>query len=114
MEETTTKSELTQEFKIELKKKINKMIAGKRELLTFPQDNLVSEEVKDQDKIKSAQDITKTNQEIAALENALLRVDGKTFGICIDCSDDIPQKRLEAYPTTERCTSCKVKHEKRN
>jgi DnaK suppressor protein len=114
MEEITTKRKISQEFRIELKTRIQNMITGQRELLALPQDNLISEEVKDRSKIDSAQAITKINREINRLEKALMRVDGQNYGTCVDCDNEIPLARLKADPTTMRCTTCAAKHEKRN
>ena len=34
---------------------------------------------------------------------ALQRLDEGTYGICIDCGEDIPAERLEAIPEAIRC-----------
>lgn len=47
-----------------------------------------------------------------ALEDALKRIEKGTYGVCEECSGDIPQKRLEAYPAARLCISCKSKQEK--
>jgi len=105
---------ISQEFINEQKTRIQNLITGKRELLALPQDNLTSEEVYDNSKIKGAQDITKINQDITGLENALLRIHNKVYGICIDCGNDIPTARLRSCPEATRCTDCATKHERKN
>ena len=35
---------------------------------------------------------------------ALARITDGTYGTCVDCTEDIGVKRLEAYPTAKRCT----------
>lgn len=36
------------------------------------------------------------------------RMAAGTYGICIDCGDDIPYARLAAYPTAKRCVRCQT------
>ena len=38
-----------------------------------------------------------------AIEDALRRMNGDSFGICIDCEREIPLARLKAVPWTLRC-----------
>ncbi|MBP9748999.1 TraR/DksA C4-type zinc finger protein [Patescibacteria group bacterium] len=35
------------------------------------------------------------------------------YGICCDCGEDIPAKRLEAVPGAIRCRSCQEEVEKK-
>lgn len=37
---------------------------------------------------------------------ALKRMDEGTFGICLRCEEDIPEKRLKAVPWAAYCISC--------
>jgi DnaK suppressor protein len=37
---------------------------------------------------------------------ALGRVDAGTFGVCLDCEEDISGKRLAAIPWTAKCIGC--------
>ena len=43
---------------------------------------------------------------------ALKRIDEGTYGLCLDCEEDIGVKRLEARPFTTLCISCKEQEEK--
>lgn len=36
----------------------------------------------------------------------LSRIDGGAYGSCIECGEDIPQRRLELVPTALRCVTC--------
>lgn len=40
------------------------------------------------------------------IKEALARIDDKTYGICEDCGEKIPKKRLEAIPYATRCVQC--------
>ncbi|MGD9898173.1 MAG: TraR/DksA family transcriptional regulator, partial [Calditrichaceae bacterium] len=47
------------------------------------------------------------------IDDALSRIDNKTFGICRSCGEKIGHERLEAVPTTTICFNCKVAESKR-
>ncbi len=44
---------------------------------------------------------------------ALVRVDDGTYGRCVDCSNQVPEPRLEARPATSRCVPCQSKRDRR-
>jgi DnaK suppressor protein len=46
---------------------------------------------------------------LQAIEEALLRIDKGTYGICRDCGEPIAPARLRAIPWTRVCISCKEK-----
>ena len=46
---------------------------------------------------------------LQAIEEALVRMDKGTYGICRDCGEPIASARLEAIPWTRVCISCKQK-----
>ena len=43
------------------------------------------------------------------LNEALVRIENGTYGICLSCGEEIPYERLEAVPITQHCVPCKVK-----
>ena len=43
---------------------------------------------------------------LQAISEALARVENGSYGTCSNCSTDIPQKRLEAYPEAQQCLKC--------
>jgi DnaK suppressor protein len=45
------------------------------------------------------------------VEEALTRVGGDNFGVCVVCEDEMDRKRLEAVPWAKRCLSCQEKQE---
>lgn len=63
-----------------------------------------------------AQAISERNDEFAMNEHetaelndidaALERIKTGTYGICTDCGVNIPDARLNAYPTAKRCIDC--------
>jgi RNA polymerase-binding transcription factor len=46
---------------------------------------------------------------LQAIEEALLRVDKGSYGVCRDCGDMIAEARLKAIPWTRVCITCKEK-----
>ena len=61
----------------------------------------------------SLADIDRHVEEIRDIDAALLRIAEGTYGICMDCDNDIDIARLQAYPTAKRCRPCQVKYEDR-
>src|SRR5712691_3636469 len=46
---------------------------------------------------------------LRAIEEAILRIDQGTYGICMECENEIAPARLEAVPWTRVCIDCKAK-----
>ena len=46
---------------------------------------------------------------LQAIEEALVRLDKGTYGVCRDCGEPISEARLTAIPWTRVCISCKEK-----
>jgi phage/conjugal plasmid C-4 type zinc finger TraR family protein len=44
---------------------------------------------------------------------ALTRIDGNSYGQCVDCGHEIPEGRLDARPDAARCVNCQSKYAKR-
>ncbi len=59
----------------------------------------------------SMSELQSDTEEIRAIDAALARIDQGVYGKCLDCGDDIPLARLEAYPTAERCRECQARRE---
>ena len=45
------------------------------------------------------------------VDEALTRVDGRRFGVCVVCEDEVDRKRLDAVPWAKYCISCQEKQE---
>lgn len=45
-------------------------------------------------------------KEAGQIKAALGRIEDGSFGICVQCGEDIPDKRLELLPHTPLCTGC--------
>ena len=46
------------------------------------------------------------------IEAAFLRIKSGEYGVCVECGDDVPFNRLQAYPTAKRCIVCQEQREK--
>ena len=49
--------------------------------------------------------------QLRAIEEALLRIEEGTFGICEDCEEKISPGRLNAMPFALRCVECQERYE---
>ncbi|MCF6187517.1 MAG: TraR/DksA C4-type zinc finger protein, partial [Desulfobulbaceae bacterium] len=47
------------------------------------------------------------------IDEALSRLEDRTYGVCDECGEDITVKRLEARPVAKFCIDCKTKQEQR-
>lgn len=45
-------------------------------------------------------------KEAQQIKAALKRIENGTYGICVQCDEEIPEKRLELLPHTPLCTTC--------
>ena len=45
------------------------------------------------------------------IDEALQRLEDSEYGICLDCGEQIPRKRLEAKPYAKYCVKCKSRRE---
>lgn len=51
--------------------------------------------------------------QLAAVSEAIKRLDEGRYGLCVDCGKPVPEGRLEARPEAERCVQCQSKRERR-
>lgn len=49
---------------------------------------------------------------IHRIDDALSRIESGTFGLCEDCENPIPEKRLTAIPDCKLCLDCAEQFEK--
>jgi len=52
-----------------------------------------------------------TRAALADVEAALRRVELGTYGICVECGEQIPEERLELLPATPMCIRCQTRVE---
>jgi DnaK suppressor protein len=46
------------------------------------------------------------------VDAALLRLDARKYGSCVECDNDIAERRLRALPFAVRCQSCEERRER--
>ncbi|MDD4202016.1 MAG: TraR/DksA C4-type zinc finger protein [Candidatus Omnitrophica bacterium] len=46
-------------------------------------------------------------ERLYAIDDAIKRIEDKTYGQCIECECMIPKNRLEAFPQAQKCIKCK-------
>jgi DnaK suppressor protein len=56
--------------------------------------------------------LSNTDREILQqVDEALHRITKATYGVCVECEEEIEKKRLEAVPWASHCLSCQGKVE---
>lgn len=60
----------------------------------------------------SLSEIDRHIAEIRDIDEARSRMNDGTYGVCIDCGQEIAFERLLAYPTAKRCLPCQQLHER--
>jgi RNA polymerase-binding protein DksA len=51
-------------------------------------------------------------RELRSVEAAAVRLHTPDYGVCEDCSAEIPYARLDAQPTATRCVACQTRRER--
>ena len=103
-----TKTNL-EKYRQALEKKRNELLKGSSDR----QDILIENAAEDFDRLQQQLNrevaIRNLDRESAMLKNvqaALARFDNETFGVCLRCDEDIPEKRLNALPWAAHCVKC--------
>jgi DnaK suppressor protein len=61
-------------------------------------------------------DLARSDQdldELRAVKDALVRMQGSTYGLCADCGAEVPYARLQHTPEVLRCIACQTALEAR-
>ena len=103
-----TKTSL-EKYRQALEKKRNELLRGSSDR----EDILIENAAEDFDRLQQQLNrevaIRNLDRESAMLKNvqaALARFDNETFGVCLRCDEDIPEKRLNALPWAAYCVKC--------
>lgn len=73
-----------------------------------PGDESVASMISDLNQADASRDV----HELQNLDAARQRMDEGSYGICIQCGQDIGFERLRANPGAERCIRCQTQYEK--
>jgi len=104
-------------FKILLTQRLDELLTETKKTAsgpTIPQDE--SPDFTDQASIETDSTFVfrikeRESRLIRKIEDALMRLEDGTFGICEECGEEISKKRLEARPIATLCIKCKEKQE---
>ncbi|MFQ5666582.1 MAG: TraR/DksA family transcriptional regulator [Candidatus Binatia bacterium] len=55
---------------------------------------------------------SREREKLQAIQDALARVEDRTYGICENCESEIAEKRLVALPFTRLCVNCQAERER--
>lgn len=59
-------------------------------------------------------DVARDARELSDVGDALQRLAGGRYAVCVSCDAQIPAERLDAFPTAKRCLPCQQRHEARS
>ena len=104
------KLELLAEVKKSMEDKLEEDVRMTFDLLKDNPDKSVDELLKH----VNARIIGNRSEEIDDIDSALNKLEEGTYGICEECGDDIPIKRLEAVPAALYCGPCQNEIDRRN
>jgi RNA polymerase-binding transcription factor DksA len=60
-----------------------------------------------------AASVERSTEELREIEDALRRMEGATYGLCVECAAALPWIRLDARPEAKRCVRCETERERR-
>lgn len=60
----------------------------------------------------TGQFVSRDGQILQEINEALLRIQEGTFGVCAECGNDVHPERLESVPYAQLCASCQDRREK--
>jgi len=70
------------------------------------QELLANHDVVQEDRDSTRQLLEEARKHVADTEQAIVRAESGTYGICEQCANPIGAERLEALPGTSRCVNC--------
>jgi DnaK suppressor protein len=112
-----------QEQKVDVEKVRLELVAIREEILNKAREHFVSSEnqvrgdLADQSTDLSERELLlgmaeSDRQKLRDIESAFEMMDNNTYGVCHECGEPIPVKRLLAVPTAQHCVSCKERVER--
>jgi DnaK suppressor protein len=84
----------------------NEVVASHAEIIDIAQ---ALEQIGRDTSLKEAE-----RRELMAVERALAKMSTGSFGICEDCGEEIPSKRLMVLPEARLCAHCQTFEERQN
>ncbi|HEY1949015.1 MAG TPA: TraR/DksA family transcriptional regulator [Bryobacteraceae bacterium] len=97
--------------------------AKRKELLTGSSDRdeiLIENAAEDFDRLQqqlnrevAIRNLDRESKLLKEVQGAISRLEDDSFGICLRCEEEIPEKRLKALPWAAYCVSCQEAIDKR-
>lgn len=99
------------QLRVDLQQRLGALLGGHYRLAEELADR--ADMVDDQQQHSDAHLASILLAELQQVERALRRLVNGEYGICEDCGEPIPQRRLERLPATTRCVACQARSEVR-
>ena len=77
-----------------------------------PADNTVEDGSDAFERQVSLNLVSSEHDEVVAIDDALLRLDEGTYGVCEECRSPIEKARIKALPFVKMCVKCQAESEK--
>ena len=91
---------------------LRKEIAGRRESLAVDPEGDQMEHIRSMaDRDVAVQSLDRTSADLRLVEKALDDLQSESFGVCAECGEPIPLKRLKAVPWSTLCVACQERME---
>ena len=92
---------------------LRREIAERREGLAVDAEGDEMEHVRSMaDRDLAVQSLDRSCADLRLVEKALEELKAKSFGVCGECGEPIPMKRLEAMPWSTLCVACQERQER--
>ena len=88
---------------------VRKQIAASGERPGSANQTKIAEDDAPADAVAAMDLAIRERQELQEIEAALARIRDGSYGICIDCGEEIGRARLKADPRAKRCLACQIR-----
>lgn len=90
----------------EIRTRLQKIVMDRRHVNKPLEKDFAEQAIEtENDEVLDALD-SRIREEMSQIERTLRRIDSGEYGICADCGEKIPEKRLLAVPEALRCVTC--------
>jgi DnaK suppressor protein len=90
---------------------IRELGEGRERLAIDPASDPMDQVCSTADRDLAVHSVDRMHAVLRLVEGALSEIRDGTFGVCAQCGDDIPVKRLEAVPWSPYCVTCQERAE---
>lgn len=100
------------QMRVDLQQRLGTLLGGQRGWAGLPRD--FADAADDHQQRHSDAHLARILiSELQQVERALERLMSGQYGICEDCAEPIPPRRMERLPATTRCVACQARSEVR-